>query len=211
MLCLRLIRQSAIYCVNDILVNSLSSNTLFHLEGKNISAVIHCAARVHIMDDVSLDPLSSFREVNTAGTLNLARQAADASIKRFIFLSSIKVNGESTSAGSKFIPSDKVAPEDPYGISKAEAEEGLLEIAKETGMDVVIIRPTLVYGPGVKGNLLKLSKLPIPLPFSLINNKRSMVYLDNLVDLIVTCIDHPNADNRVFWLLMVMICLWPGY
>jgi UDP-glucose 4-epimerase len=167
----------------------------------NQNVVIHCAARVHVMSDESLDPLSSFREVNTSGTLNLARQAAKAGVRRFIFISSIKVNGESTENSTRFSSRDKHKPENPYGISKSEAEEGLLDIAKGTGMDVVIIRPPLVYGSGVKGNflnLLKLSKLPIPLPFGLINNKRSMVYLDNLVDLIVTCIDHPNAVNRVF-------------
>jgi UDP-glucose 4-epimerase len=167
----------------------------------DFDVIIHCAARVHVMSDESSDPLSSFREVNTAGTLNLARQAAKAGIRRFIFISSIKVNGESTENSTRFSSRDKLKPEDPYGISKAEAEDGLLEIAKETGMDVVIIRPPLVYGPGVKGNflnLLKLSKLPTPLPFGLVNNKRSMVYLDNLVDLIFTCIDHPNAANRVF-------------
>jgi len=153
------------------------------------------------MDDNSDDPLCDFREVNTAGTLNLARQAADAGVKRFIFISSIKVNGESTLKGSKFAASDVANPQDPYGISKAEAEAGLLELAKESGMDVVIIRPPLVYGPGVKGNflnLMKLSRLSIPLPFGLIKNKRSMVYLDNLVDLIVTCVDHPKAANNVF-------------
>jgi UDP-glucose 4-epimerase len=168
---------------------------------EGISAIVHCAARVHVMSDDSEYPLASFREVNTAGTLNLARQAAEAGVKRFIFISSIKVNGESTSLDSKFTSSDELRSEDPYGISKAEAEEGLLEIAKETGIEVVIIRPPLVYGPGVKGNflnLLKLSKFPIPLPFGSIDNKRSMVYLDNLVDLIVICIDHPNAANRVF-------------
>jgi UDP-glucose 4-epimerase len=163
--------------------------------------IIHCAARVHVMNEKSTDPLQAFREVNVAGTLNFAKQAAEAGVKRFIFISSIKVNGESTENDTRFSSRDKLKPEDPYGISKAEAEEGLLEIATETGMDVVIIRPPLVYGPGVKGNLLnllKLSKLPIPFPFGLINNKRSMVYLDNLVDLIVTCVDHPNAANRVF-------------
>lgn len=167
----------------------------------NATVVVHCAARVHIMDDKSVDSLASFREVNTAGTLNLARQAATLGVRRFVFVSSVKVNGESTAIGVKFTSDDGVSPEDPYGISKAEAEAGLLLIAKETGMEVVIIRPTLVYGSGVKGNflnLLKLSRLPFPLPFALVNNKRSMVYLDNLVDLIVTCIDHPNAVNRVF-------------
>ncbi len=166
-----------------------------------VDVVIHCAARVHVMSDESLDPLLSFREVNTAGTLNLARQASGAGVRRFIFISSIKVNGESTNNSIRFSARDKHKPEDPYGISKAEAEEGLIEIAEETGMEVVIIRAPLVYGPGVKGNflnLLKLSKRPIPLPFGLINNKRSMVYLDNLVDLIVTCIDHPKAANRIF-------------
>lgn len=178
--------------------------------GKNIDysdcllsqdVVIHCAARVHVMGDNSANPLEEFREVNTAGTLNLARQAAESKVKRFIFISSIKVNGESTAYECKFSSYDKPNPEDPYGISKAEAEFGLQEIAKETGMEVVIIRPPLVYGPKVKGNflnLLKLSKLPLPLPFGLINNQRSMVYLDNLVDLIITCIDHPEAANKIF-------------
>ena len=167
----------------------------------NQNVVIHCAARVHVMADDSLDPLSSFREVNTAGTLNLARQAAKAGVRRFIFISSIKVNGESTEKDTRFSSRDKHKPEDPYGISKAEAENGLNEIAQESGMELVVIRPTLVYGEGVKGNflnLLRLSKLPIPLPFGRVNNKRSMVYLDNLVDLIITCIDHPNAANRIF-------------
>lgn len=167
----------------------------------SIEVVVHCAARVHVMDDDSSNPLKEFRTVNTTGTLNLAQQAAEAGVKRFIFISSIKVNGESTVKGRKFTSDDEPSPEDPYAISKAEAEKGLLEIAKETGMEVVIIRPPLVYGAGVKGNflsLLKLSKLPIPLPFGLINNKRSMVYLDNLVDLIITCIDHPKAANKVF-------------
>lgn len=166
-----------------------------------VSVVIHSAARVHVMNDESLNPLEKFREVNTKGTLSLARQAVHAGVKRFIFISSIKVNGESTVNGGLFSSRDEYQPEDPYGISKAEAEAGLLLIAKETGMEVVIIRPTLVYGSGVKGNflnLLKLSELPIPLPFGLINNMRSMIYLDNLVDLIITCIDHPKAANRVF-------------
>lgn len=168
---------------------------------ESVSTIVHCAARVHVMSDDSEDPLLVFREVNTAGTLNFARQAAESGVKRFIFISSIKVNGESTLADSKFTSSDKVAPEDPYGISKAEAEEGLLEIAKETGMEVVIIRPPLVYGPGVKGNflnLLKLCKTGLPLPFGAIHNARSMVYLENLVDLITVCIDHPNAAGKTF-------------
>lgn len=195
------VRRPQLDSDNNYLCMEINSNTDYGdcLSGRKV--VIHCAARVHLMDDCSQDPLSSFREVNTAGALNLARQAAEAGVRRFIFISSIKVNGESTESGYRFASLDKYQPEDPYGISKAEAEVGLLLIAKETGMEVVIIRPPLVYGPGVKGNflsLLKLSKLPIPLPFSLINNKRSMVYLDNLVDLIITCIDHPKAANRIF-------------
>jgi len=166
----------------------------------NIDAVIHCAARVHIMNEKSTDPLQAFREVNVAGTLNLAKQAAAAGVRRFIFISSIKINGEGTVLNCKYTPSDQAAPEDPYGISKHEAEQGLIQLSKETGMELVIIRPTLVYGAGVKGNflnLLKLCKSGLPLPFGAIHNARSMVYLENLVDLITTCIDHPNAAGKI--------------
>jgi nucleoside-diphosphate-sugar epimerase len=166
-----------------------------------VKTIIHCAARVHVMNEKSSDALSEFRKVNTVGTLNLANQAAKAKVKRFIFISSVKVNGECTSNRAKFNCKEKAKPEDPYGISKAEAELGLFEIAKETEMEIVIIRPPLVYGPGVKGNfysLLKLANKSIPLPFGLVNNQRSMIYLDNLSNLIITCIDHENATNRVF-------------
>ncbi|MCL1095739.1 UDP-glucose 4-epimerase family protein [Shewanella kaireitica] len=169
---------------------------------KDIKTVVHCAARVHVMNDVSEDPLSSYREVNTAGTMNLARQAFEAGVKRFIFISSIKVNGESTAVGQAFCSNDARNPEDFYGQSKSEAEEQLLELAKRTGLEVVIIRPTLVYGPGVKANfalLLKLTSKGLPLPFGCItDNKRSLVSVKNLVDLILTCIDHPKAANQVF-------------
>ncbi|MCR9684655.1 SDR family oxidoreductase [Vibrio antiquarius] len=166
------------------------------------SAVIHCAARVHVMDDKVEDPLALYREVNTAGTLNLARQAIKAGVKRFVFISSIKVNGESSKLGKPFTSSDPHASQDDYGLSKSEAELQLLKVAEGSGMDVVIIRPTLVYGPGVKANFASLMNLVskgIPLPFGCItNNKRSLVSVDNLVDLIVTCIDHPKAANQVF-------------
>ncbi|GAC33488.1 UDP-glucose 4-epimerase family protein [Paraglaciecola polaris] len=169
---------------------------------KEVDIVIHCAARVHIMHDNSSAPLEDFREVNTYGTLNLAQQAADAGVKRFIFISSIKVNGESTELGLPFKSDDNFVPTDPYGLSKYEAEVGLREIAARTGMEVVIIRPPLVYGPGVKANFASMMKWVnkgIPLPLGSVNaNKRSLVYLDNLVDLIVTCIDHPNAANQTF-------------
>ena len=168
----------------------------------DIDVFIHCAARVHVMKDDSVNLIDEYREVNTAGTLNLARQSVEAGVKRFIFISSIKVNGECTQIGSPFKSTDKPNPQDPYGQSKAEAEEQLLQLAKETGLEVVIIRPTLVYGAGVKANFSSLMKLVakgLPLPFGCIkDNKRSLVSVDNLVDLIVTCIDHPKAINQVF-------------
>lgn len=166
-----------------------------------VDVLIHCAARVHVMNEESASSSQAFTEVNVEGSINLAKQAASAGVRRFIFISSIKVNGEGTAEGAKFSSGDKPNPEDAYGISKAEAEEGLLKIADKTDMEIVIIRPTLVYGPRVKGNflnLLEISKFSIPLPFGLVKNKRSMVYLDNLVDLIVTCIAHPNAANNIF-------------
>lgn len=168
---------------------------------ENIDAVIHCAARVHVMNEKSTDPLQAFREVNVTGTLNLAKQAAAEGVRRFVFISSIKVNGEGTDINFKYTSSDQAAPDDPYGISKHEAEQGLIQLSKETGMELVIIRPTLVYGAGVKGNflnLLKLCKSGLPLPFGAIHNARSIVYLGNLVDLITTCIDHPNAAGKIF-------------
>ncbi|RRU75201.1 SDR family oxidoreductase [Stutzerimonas xanthomarina] len=163
--------------------------------------VVHAAARAHIMNDEVVDPLAEYRRVNVAGTLNMARQAVAAGVKRFIFVSSIKVNGESTVLGRPFRASDVPAPEDPYGLSKLEAEQGLMQLAAETEMEVVIIRPPLVYGPGVKGNLgsmIKLVEKGLPLPLGAIHNKRTLVGIDNLVDLIICCIDHPRAANQVF-------------
>jgi len=166
-----------------------------------IDTIIHCAARVHVMSEQALDPFLEFRKVNVHATLSLARQAAAAGVRRFIFISSIKVNGETTVAGGSFYPSDVPAPEDPYAISKLEAERGLMQLAHETGMEVVVIRPPMVYGPGVKGNFASLIKLiakGLPLPLGAIHNKRSLVAIDNLVDLIIRCIDHPAAANQVF-------------
>ncbi|WP_350594466.1 MULTISPECIES: SDR family oxidoreductase [unclassified Pseudoalteromonas] len=168
----------------------------------NVDVVIHCAARVHIMNEAASDPLTEFRTVNTLGTINLAKQAAQAGVKRFIFLSSIKVNGESTSGKDPFTASVNSAAEDPYGISKAEAEQQLLELSKHTGMEVVIIRPPLVYGEGVKANFASLMRFVdkgLPLPFRAItSNKRSLVSVYNLVDLIKVCIEHRKAANQVF-------------
>jgi nucleoside-diphosphate-sugar epimerase len=168
----------------------------------SVDVTVHCAARAHIMNDDAKDPLAEFKEVNTYGTLNLAKQAALAGVKRFIYISSIKVNGESTSVASPFRFDDERKPLDPYGVSKSEAETELLNLAKETGMEIVIIRPPLVYGEGVKANfasLLKLVGKGLPLPFRWINkNKRSLVSVYNLVDLIQVCIKHPKAANQVF-------------
>jgi len=165
------------------------------------NVVIHCAARAHIMNEEVAEPVTEYRQVNVDGTLNLAQQSADAGVKRFIYISSIKVNGESTSGSVPFTEKELAKPLDPYGVSKYEAEEGLKKIAEKTGMEVVIIRPPLVYGAGVKANflnLLKLSNTGFPLPFGSVNNKRSMVYVDNLVDFIIRCIDHPAAANQTF-------------
>jgi UDP-glucose 4-epimerase len=163
-------------------------------------ALIHAAARVHIMNDVAADPLAEFRKVNVEGTLALARQAAQAKVRRFVFVSSVKVNGEATT-GKPFAADDAPAPVDAYGISKLEAEAGLLAIGQQTGMEMVIVRPPLIYGPGVGANFLKLMKLVkmgVPLPLGAIDNRRSMVAIDNLVDLLVRCADHPAAPGQVF-------------
>ena len=163
--------------------------------------VIHSAARAHIMKDSVADPLAEYRRVNVSGSLNLARQAIDAGVKRFIFISSIKVNGEGTLPGNPYTADDPPQPQDPYGVSKSEAEQELRNLTRNSGMELVIIRPTLVYGPGVKANFFSMMswlRRGIPLPFSLTRNKRSFVAVDNLVDLIVTCIEAPAAANQTF-------------
>ena len=165
-----------------------------------VDTVIHLAARVHVMKETDADPLLRFREANVDTTLHLAKEAANAGVKRFIFISSIKVNGEETDKAA-FMESDTPDPHDPYAQSKYEAEVGLNKLAKETGLEVVIIRPVLVYGPGVKGNFYRLMQLVekgLPLPFAKIDNKRSMICLDNLVDLIIQCISHPAAAGETF-------------
>jgi nucleoside-diphosphate-sugar epimerase len=163
--------------------------------------VVHLAARVHVMRDGVADPLAEYRRVNVAGTMGLARQAAHAGVKRFIFLSTIKVNGENTLAGAAFSERDPPAPADPYGVSKAEAEAALIALASSTPMEVIVIRPPLVYGPGVKANLLTMTRWlarGVPLPLGAIrDNRRTLVALDNLVDLIITCLEHPAAANQV--------------
>ncbi|MDC0101072.1 SDR family oxidoreductase [Alphaproteobacteria bacterium] len=184
-----------------IIMQELDANTDWSEALKNQNVVIHAAARAHIMTDDAADPMLEYRRTNVDGTLNLACQAAAAGVKRFIFLSSIKVNGEETKVGRPFDADDMANPIDNYGISKAEAEKGLLKISSDTGLEVVIIRPPLVYGPNVKGNFAKLSALiakGVPLPLAMVRNQRSFVAIDNLVDLIITCINHSKAANQIF-------------
>jgi nucleoside-diphosphate-sugar epimerase len=182
-------------------VDSLTESTNWQDVLAGVNIVIHAAARAHVMSEDTIDPLAVYRRVNVDGTMALARQASVEGVKRFIFISSIKVNGEQTQLGSKFEADATPAPEDAYGISKLEAENALLQLSAETGMELVIIRPPLVYGAGVKGNFATMAKLVakgLPLPLGAIHNKRSLVALDNLVDLIITCIDHPAAANQIF-------------
>lgn len=182
-------------------LNNLDGANDWQVTLTDVDVVIHAAARVHVMNEVAVDPLAAFREVNVEATLNLARQAAEYGVKRFIFISSIKVNGEGTEAGAVYRADDTPAPIGPYAISKLEAEQGLMSLAANTGMEVVVIRPVLVYGPGVKANFLSMMRWlyrGVPLPFGAVNNLRSLVAIDNLVDLIVTCSDHPAAANQVF-------------
>ena len=163
--------------------------------------VIHCAGRAHVMKEESSDPLREFRRANVDLTLRLAQQARDANVRRFIFLSSAKVHGESSLPGRPFTEVDTPAPADPYAVSKLEAEQALWALAEKTDMDVVIVRMPLVYGPGVKANfynLMRWLKSGFPLPFGAVNNLRSLVALENLLDLLMVCMDHPSAANEVF-------------
>lgn len=183
------------------LFNNLSSDQSW-LDGVvGHDVVVHCAALAHMMRATPEDIAVNFKETNLHGTIQLARESADLGIRRFVFISSIKVNGESTSIGQRYQEDDAPEPEDPYGLSKLEAERELMELSARTGMEVVIIRPPLVYGPGVKGNfatMIKLVEKGLPLPLGAVHNKRSLVGIDNLVELIIRCIDHPKAANQVF-------------
>ena len=187
--------------VRQVQVGDLLTITDWSVALQGVDTVVHCAARVHVMQDDATDPLQAYREVNVNGTLNLASQAAQAGVGRFVFVSSIKVTGETTQPGQPFKADDVPTPLDPYGVSKLEAELGLREIEAQTGMEVVIVRPPLVYGPGVKANFASMMRWVargIPLPLGAIQNARSMVALDNLVDLLVTCLTHPGAAGQTF-------------
>jgi nucleoside-diphosphate-sugar epimerase len=197
----RNISSNIVKTIDVALVSDIGSDTNWSSALMGIQVVVHTAARVHVMDELEADQLKEYRRVNVAGTLELARQSVEAGVDRFIFISSIKVNGERTLSGRPYSANQLEAPQDPYAVSKMEAEHGLQKLAEETGLDVVIIRPPLVYGPGVKANfnsLMRWVNIGVPLPFGAIRNKRSLVYIDNLISLITICIDHPNARDKVF-------------
>lgn len=182
-----------------VVVGDIGPDTDWSAALTSCDAVVHLAARVHVLHEQAGDSLAAFRRTNTAGTLNLARQAAAAGVGRFVFLSSIKVNGEGRDA--PYTEADKPAPEDAYGQSKWEAEQGLRAIERETGLEAVILRPPLVYGPGVKANFLSLMRAVDagwPLPLGAVRNQRSLLYLGNLVDAIRACLTHPAAAGQTF-------------
>lgn len=185
--------------IESVVVGTVNAATDWRAALAGRDAVVHLAGRVHVMDDRANDPLAEFREVNTEGTLNLAQQAAKAGVKRFVFVSSIKVNGEGRNA--PYRETDAPAPENAYAISKWEAEQGLWRIAQETGLEVVVLRPPLVYGPGVKANFRRLLNTVArgwPLPLGAIENRRSLLYLGNFVDAIRVCVEHPAAAGQTF-------------
>jgi nucleoside-diphosphate-sugar epimerase len=187
--------------VEVVTVGALTPDTQWGAFTSGLDVIIHAAARVHVLNESASDPAFEYQQANVLGTLRLAEQAAAAGVKRFIFISSIKVNGEGTAPGSAYTADAPAQPQDPYGVSKLRAEEGLRQLAIRTGMDVVIIRPVLVYGPGVKANFLNMMRWlekGVPLPLGAIDNHRSLVALDNLVDLIATCLAHPAAANQTF-------------
>lgn len=184
-------------------VGNINANTNWQNALGSIDVVIHLAARVHVMRETSDDPLAEFREVNVLGTEHLARSAAATGVKRLVYVSSIKVNGEETQSGQAYSEQSNPAPQDPYGVSKWEAEQVLHQVAKETGLEVVIVRPPLVYGPDVKGNFAQMISVVargVPLPFASVNNKRSLIYVKNLVDALILCATHPSAAGNTYLL-----------
>lgn len=185
--------------VEPVKMDLIDQNTDWSQALDGIDVVFHLAARVHVMDDKEANPLKAFREVNVASTKKMAEDAAAAGVKRMVFVSSIKVNGEGKSM--EYTEYDIENPLDPYGVSKWEAEQELGKIADKTGMEMVIIRTPLVYGPGVKGNflqLLKIASLGIPLPLANIDNQRSFIYVGNLVNSLVSCACNPEAASKTF-------------
>lgn len=187
--------------IDEVVIGNIGPSTEWTNLLTDCDAVVHLAARVHVMDDDAENPMTLYRAINTDATLNIARQAAKAGVKRFVFISTVKVNGEGRDTAYR--ETDAAAPEDPYAVSKWEAEQGLQRIARETGLEVVILRPPLVYGPGVKANFLQLARAVNrgwPLPLGAINNRRSLLYLGNFVDAIRLCAEHPDAAGKTFLL-----------
>lgn len=185
----------------QVVMNRLELETDWSRALIGIDVVIHLAARVHIMKEKTQSAVDEYYKINTFATKNLAEQAAKHQVKRFVFLSSIKVNGELTLAGAPFCEETKVSPEDPYGKSKLYAEQYLLQISQNTSMQVVIVRPPLVYGPGVKANFLKMMQLVnkrVPLPFARVQNKRHFIYIENLVSALCVLTTHPEAANQTY-------------
>jgi len=188
-------------CFERAVVGEIDEKTNWATALTGIDIVIHLAARVHVMQDDSTNPLAEFRKVNVAGTENLARSAAASGATRFVYVSSIKVNGEETHGSKRFTEEDIPSPQDPYGVSKCEAEQVLQRVATETGLEFVIVRPPLVYGAGVKGNfaqMLKVLASGIPLPLASVDNLRSLVYVGNLVDALILCATHPAAAGQTY-------------
>lgn len=187
--------------IEPVIIGAIDGETNWDEALRDIDVVIHLAARVHVMKDASTDPLAEFLKVNLHGTVNLARQAARAGVKRFVYASSIKVNGERTSETAPFTESGQPNPQDPYAVSKWQAEQALQRIAQETGLEIVVVRPPLVYGPGVKGNFISLLTAidkGVPLPLASANNARSLVYVGNLVDALIACATHPAAAGQTY-------------
>lgn len=193
--------QQPVLAAECVCVPGLTPATDWSEALRGVDIIVHLAARVHVMRDTAADPLTAFRQVNVEGTSALARHAARSGVRRFIFLSSIKVNGERTLPGKPFTPTDRPGPLDPYGTSKLEAELELARLAARGDMSLVVIRPPLVYGPAVRGNFRSMMQWlvrGVPLPLGSIHNRRSLVSRDNLVDLIATCLTHPAASNQTF-------------
>jgi nucleoside-diphosphate-sugar epimerase len=194
-------RPSVVPDAAERVVGDLRHDTDWRGPLTGIEAVVHCAARAHQMHDRAPDPAGAFREVNAAGTCRLAQQAAKQGVRRLVFISSIKVNGEATAPGQAFSEADVPSPQDPYGVSKLEAEQGLGEIARASGMEFVVIRAPLVYGPGAKGNLHRLMSWiarGVPLPLALVRNHRSLIGLDNLTSAIALALTHPEAAGKTY-------------
>jgi nucleoside-diphosphate-sugar epimerase len=182
-------------------IGDIGADTDWAAALQGVSCIVHCAARVHVMQDTEADPLAAFRRVNVEGTRRLARSAAHAGVRRLVFLSSLKVLGEQTAPGLRFNNLTPPAPEDAYGRSKWEAEQALWAVSKPTGLEVVVVRPPLVHGPGVKANFLRLMQAVargLPLPFGQVNNQRSLLALGNLTDLLQLCTRHPDAPGQTF-------------